>query len=285
MLASGIMGEDAGSIRRIISCGAGAIVTKSIGLTPRDGYPNPTVVETPHGLINAMGLPNPGIHLFRAELENLTHPHVPLIGSIFGATPEEFSSLAQKMNKYGAHAVELNLSCPHAQGYGSEIGADPENITKIVRQVKHTIDIPVFVKLSPNVTDIVQLAVAAQEAHADAIVAINTVKAMAINLETRTPVLANKSGGYSGEAIKPIGVRCVYDISKTVKIPVIGVGGITTGEDVIEYIMAGATAVQIGTAVYERGVDVFTTITKEMGKWMTQHHVKNILDLRGVAHL
>ena len=284
ILASGIMDEDAGSMRRIIASGAGAIVTKSIGLSPRPGYPNPTVVETPCGLLNAMGLPNPGITDFTGELDLLGKTTVPIIGSIYGKDPEEFCTLARHMERHHAAAVELNVSCPHAKHYGMEVGMDPQILSDITAAVKHSVHIPVYVKLSPNVTDIVTLAQAAADAHADAIVAINTLKGMSIDLDVRRPILANRTGGYSGPAIKPIGVRCVYDISQHVSIPVIGVGGITTGADVLEYLMAGASAVQIGTAVYLRGPSVFSHITQEITDWLTTHHIARLSDLIGAAH-
>ncbi|HVQ01232.1 MAG TPA: dihydroorotate dehydrogenase, partial [Candidatus Thermoplasmatota archaeon] len=281
MLASGIMDEDAGSMLRISDCGAGAIVTKSIGVKARDGYPNPTVVELDYGILNAMGLPNPGIDEFGQEMDRLRTATTPIIGSIYGATAEEFSLLAKKMQQYGASAVELNVSCPHAKRYGLEVGCDPVLLRTITAAVKKSVSIPVFVKISPNVTDIVDIAKAAQKGHADAIVAINTVKAMKIDLETARPILANKTGGYSGKAIKPIGVRCVYEISQHVTIPVIGVGGVTDGEDAIEYIMAGASAVQIGSAVYYRGPEVFRLVCKEMRQWMTAHRYTSLSELQG----
>jgi dihydroorotate dehydrogenase (NAD+) catalytic subunit len=284
MLASGIMDEDAGSMKRMITCGAGAIVTKSIGQQPREGYPNPTMIELEHGLLNAMGLPNPGIDEYGIEMKKLCNQHTPIIGSIYAANPEEFASLAKKMQQFGAAAVELNVSCPHAKHYGLEVGSDPILLQHITSEVKKQITIPVFVKISPNVTNIIEIAQAAEKGHADAIVAINTIKGMKIDLETHTPILANKTGGYSGSAIKPIGVRCVYDISQKVKIPVIGVGGITTGQDAIEYLMAGASAIQIGSAVYYRGPDVFSKVCTEISTWMKKHDYKKIAELIGVSH-
>lgn len=285
MLASGIMDEDAGSMNRVFKSGAGAVVTKSIGLKPRKGYPNPTAIELEHGIINAMGLPNPGINNFSDEIKTLKTLKIPVVGSIFGSNTKEFTQLAEKMQEYGANAIELNMSCPHAKGYGLEIGSDPKLVKEIASNVKKTVKIPVFVKISPNLTNIVEIAKAAESAKADAVVAINTVKAMKIDLETKTPVLSNKIGGYSGKAIKPIGVRCVYEISKNIKTPVIGVGGITTGEDAIEYFMAGATAVQIGSAVYYRGIDSFKKICKEIEKWMERHNYKNLSELIGAAQI
>lgn len=278
------MDEDAGSMERIFDCGASAIVTKSIGLKPREGYPNPTVIELEHGLLNAMGLPNPGIEEFKDEIKNLKQSNILIIGSIFGSNSKEFVEIAEKMQSYGADALELNMSCPHAKGYGLEIGSDPKLVMEITSKVKESTEIPVFVKISPNLMNIVDIAKSAEKGNADGIVAINTVKAMKIDLELKMPVLANKIGGYSGKAIKPIGIRCVYEISKNVNIPVIGVGGITTGEDALEYIMAGASALQIGSAIYYRSVDVFKKICDEIETWIKDHGYKELSELIGVAH-
>lgn len=284
ILASGILDEDAGSMKRVVDAGAAAVVTKSIGLHPREGHPNPSFVELDHGILNALGLPNPGIHEYEEEIRKLKNWDITVIGSIFGSTAQEFVSLAKKMQSFNVDALELNLSCPHAKGYGLEIGQNPQMVKKIVADVKDAVHIPVFAKLSANVSDITTIARAAAEGNADAIVAINTVKAMKINLDLQLPVLANKFGGYSGKAIKPIGVRCVYEIASQIDIPVIGVGGITTGEDALEYLMAGATAVEIGSAVYYRGVDVFKKICEEIKQWMKKHGFKTIEELIGVAH-
>lgn len=283
MLASGIMDENAGSMQRMMDGGAGAIVTKSIGVQPREGYANPTVIELEYGLFNAMGLPNPGIDLYGEEIQKLRKSKIPIVGSIYAADVNEFVMLAQKMQRFGASAIELNVSCPHARHYGLEIGCDTALLRKIVSSVKQHCHIPIFVKVSPNIMNLVEIVQAAEIAHANAIVAINTVKAMKIDIETALPVLANKIGGYSGKAIKPIGVRCVYDIAQTVDIPIIGVGGVTTGEDAIEYFMAGASAVQIGSAVYYRGPDVFKSICEEIKIWMENHGYTTISELIGAA--
>jgi len=279
------MDEDAGSMQRIFNSGAGAIVTKSIGLESRNGYPNPTVVELEHGILNAMGLPNSGIDSFKEELFELKKLNVPVIGSIFGKNEKEFVKLAEKIQKFGADAVELNLSCPHVKGYGLEIGSDPKLVKDITLKVKNEIEIPVFIKLSPNTTNIIDIAKSAEAGNADAIVAINTVKAMKIDLELKMPVLSNKIGGYSGKAIKPIGIRCVYEISKNIDIPVIGVGGITTGLDAIEYFLAGASAVQIGSGIYYRGIEIFKIICDEIEKWMIEQGYKDLSEVIGAAHL
>jgi len=234
--------------------------------------------------LNAMGLPNPGITEFKDEITKLKNLKIPVISSVFGSTSEEFVELSKKMQEYGADALELNMSCPHAKGYGLEIGSDPDLVKEITSKVKKSTKIPVFVKISPNLINIAEIAKSAENGNADAIVAINTVKAMKIDLELKMPVLSNKIGGYSGKAIKPIGVRCVYEIAENVDIPIIGVGGITTGEDALEYIMAGASAVQIGSGIYYRGIDIFKKICDEMETWMKNHDYNNLSELIGVAH-
>jgi len=278
------MDEDAGSMKRIYDSSAGAVVTKSIGLKPRDGYVNPTVVELECGILNAMGLPNPGIDAFKDEVIELKKSKIPVIGSIFGSNSKEFVELAQKMQKYGADAVELNMSCPHAKGYGLEIGSDLKLVEEITSKIKKVINIPVFVKISPNLMNIAEIAKSAEKGKADGIVAINTVKAMKIDINLKRPVLSNNVGGYSGKAIKPIGVRCVYDIAKNVKIPIIGVGGITTGEDALEYFMAGASAVQIGSGVYYREIDIFKKINAEVKSWMKNNGYNKLSEIIGVAN-
>jgi dihydroorotate dehydrogenase (NAD+) catalytic subunit len=283
ILASGIMDEDAGSMMRAFNSGAGAVVTKSIGIKPRSGYQNPTFVELEHGILNAMGLPNPGIDEFGEEIGKLKKSNIPVIGSIFGSDVKEFVLLAEKMQEYGTEAVELNMSCPHAKGYGLEIGADPKMLYEITSNVKATVEIPVFVKISSNVSDILEIAQAAEDGNADGIVAINSVKAIKIDIETQMPILANKKGGYSGKAIIPIGIRSVYDIASKINIPIIGSGGVTTGEDAIEYFMAGASAVQIGSGVYYRGIDIFSKVCNEISIWMENHGYSKIEDIIGVA--
>lgn len=270
-------------MQRMIQSGAGAIVTKSIGMQAREGYPNPTVIELECGILNAMGLPNPGIDLYGEELQQLRSATVPVIGSIYAADADEFVTLAGKMQQFGVKALELNVSCPHAKSYGLEVGSDAVLVHEIVSSIKQHCHLPVFVKVSPNIMNLVEIVQAAEKAHADAIVAINTVKAMKIDIETAHPMLANKTGGYSGKAVKPIGVRCVYDIAHAVDIPIIGVGGVTTGEDAIEYLMAGASAVQIGSAVYYRGPEVFNTVCDEMKTWMKNHRYTTIKELIGAA--
>jgi len=283
ILASGIMDETADSIKRVAEEGAGAVVTKSVGKEPREGYANPTVVELEHGILNAMGLPNPGIEAYAEEMEELRDLNIPVIGSIFGSDEKEFSFLARKMQEYGARAIELNLSCPHASGYGAETGSQPDVVKSIVHAVKHSVDLPVFAKLTSNVTSIVEIGKAAEEGGADGVVAINSIKAMKIDVNLKKPILSNKVGGYSGPAIKPIGIRCVYELAQELNIPIIGVGGIKCGEDAVEYILAGASAVQIGGGIYYRDMRIFREVCKEMENWMKSNNYSAIEEFRGVA--
>lgn len=284
MLASGILGISAESLGNIAENGAGAIVTKSVGLKPRRGYSNPTVVQTSCGLINAMGLPNPGINEFIKEIHETKKFNVPVIVSVYGFSAKEYATVAEKAIEAGADAVELNVSCPHVKATGLEVGQNPEILAEIVKKVKNKVEKPVFVKLSPNVADITQIAEVAAEAGADAITAINTVKAMAIDPQTTVPILSNKIGGLSGPAIKPIAVRCVYEIYEHVKLPIVGCGGIANWYDAVEFLLAGATAVQIGTAIAQKGPKIFRSITRGISTYLKRKGFKNVKEIVGLSH-
>ncbi len=285
MLASGILGYSAESLENIARSGAGAVVTKSVGLKPRKGYANPTVFQTSCGLINAMGLPNPGINNFVEDIQRAKAVlQVPLIVSVYGFSAEEYVKVAEKAVEAGADAVELNVSCPHVKETGVEIGQKPEVLARVVKRVKASIDKPIFVKLSPNVADIAELAEVAVKAGADVITAINTVKAMAIDPETARPVLGNIKGGLSGPAIKPIAVRCVYEIYEKVNVPIIGCGGITNWRDSVEFMLAGATAVQIGTAIALKGLSVFETICRGIERYLRKKKFRSVREIVGLSH-
>jgi dihydroorotate dehydrogenase (NAD+) catalytic subunit len=284
MLAAGILGMTSLSLKRVAEAGAGAVVTKSIGLKPRTGYTNPTVVQTDCGILNAMGLPNPGIEYFTKEIDEAKTAGCPIIVSAYGFSAEEFVQVAKKATDAGADALELNVSCPHVEKTGSEVGQDTKLLKTVVNAVKRETRIPVFVKLTPNVTDIVDCAKAAKEGGADAIVAINTVRAMAINVETTKPILGNKFGGLSGPAIKPIALRCVYEIYREVNIPIIGCGGVSDWRDAVEFMLAGAKAVQIGTAVAFKGLNVFQSITKGIHAYLETKGFESVKEIVGLAH-
>jgi len=264
LLAAGILGTTGASLRRAALAGAGGVVTKSVGSTPREGHPGPTVVGVECGLLNAMGLPNPSYKEFQEEIDIAKTGGVPVIASIFGSSAEEFAKIARGLEP---DAFELNLSCPHAEKYGSELGRYPEMVEAVTGAVKAAADVPVWVKLTPNTADIAELGLAAQRGGADAVVAINTLKAMAIDIETGYPILGNRFGGLSGQAIKPVAVRCVFDLASLLEIPVIGVGGVTSWEDAVEMIQAGACAVQVGTALL-KGYSVFSEITEGLSRYL-----------------
>ena len=264
MLAAGILGTTGASLRRAALASAGGVVTKSIGSDPREGHPGPTVVQVECGLLNAMGLPNPGFREFQKEIDVAKTSGVPVVASIFGSSAAEFARIARGLQP---DAFELNLSCPHAEKYGSELGRYPDLVEAVTGAVKASANVPVWVKLTPNTADIVELGRAAQSGGADAVVAINTLKAMAIDIETGYPILGNKFGGLSGSAVKPVAVRCVYELASNLDIPVIGVGGVSSWEDAAEMMMAGAKAVQVGTALY-RGYEVFKEITDGVSSYL-----------------
>jgi dihydroorotate dehydrogenase (NAD+) catalytic subunit len=282
MLASGFLDETASSMKRVWDAGAGAIVTKSIGSKPRRGHPNPSLVEVHSGYLNAMGLPNPGIDEFVHEIEATIAHGATVIASVFGSTEEEFSMLTSRASEAGAHAVELNVSCPHAKGYGTDIGCDVRLLGPVVAAARKGTKKPLFVKLSPNVPDIRVQAQCAVDNGADGLVCVNTLKALAIDAETRRPILGNKVGGLSGPALKPVALRAVYDVASLgLKVPIIGVGGIETGRDVVEFLLAGASAVQIGSVLVRDDIAAFARIRSELETWMKEHDVARIEDLTG----
>ena len=285
-LASGILGYTGDSMQRAAEAGAGAIVTKSVGTEPRPGYPNPTVVQAESGLINAIGLPNPGIADFAEEITYAKSIlKVPLIVSVFGYTAEDYATVAGKAVKAGADAIELNVSCPHVKDTGHEIGQHPKTLAEVVEKVKATIKKPVIVKLSPNVTDIVEIAKTAVRAGADALTAVNTVKALAIDVETQMPVLSNVKGGLSGPAIKPIALRCVYEIFEAdLKVPILGCGGVSDWRDAVEFLLAGASTVQIGTGIAINDLSIFQTINKGLQAYLERKGYGNVKEIIGLAH-
>ncbi len=279
LLAAGIMGTTGGSLKRIAERGAGAVVTKSVGTAPKQGHSNPTMVEVDCGYLNAMGLPNPSYKNFQEEIDIAKETGVPVIASIFGGEPDEFVEIACGLCP---DAFELNVSCPHAHGYGTEVGTDPVLVEEITRAVKNSVEVPVWVKLTPNVTDIKGIGLAAQQGGADAVVAINTVRGMAIDVESGYPILGNKFGGLSGRAIKPVAIKCVYDLFETLDIPVIGVGGISDFRDVVEFIMAGARAVEIGSAV-GNNINIFNDISSCTEAFLEEKEW-TLDDIYGKAH-
>lgn len=296
MLASGILGGTAGSLRRVSQNGAGALITKSIGVMPRNGYPGPTVIEPMENvLLNAMGLPNPGYKEFINELNDAKDIKIPIIPSIFGSTENEFAEVAKAMDDAGSKILEVNISCPHPDPKCRHrlIGQDLEKTRKVVTEIKKATKIPIIVKLSPNVTDITEFAEVAVESDADAISAINTIQALEIHPEFERPVLGNSVGGQSGASIRPVALRKVTDIVLKMKemeqegqikkeIPVIGVGGVTDGLDIVRFLLVGASCVQIGTAVKD-DIAVFDKSVRQLKEYMIKKNYQSLDDFRGNA--
>jgi dihydroorotate dehydrogenase (NAD+) catalytic subunit len=284
ILAAGVLGISAKTMKRVVDCGAGAVVTKSTGLEGRSGHPAPNIVEVESGLLNAMGLPNPGIKQMSVEISKLAKFGIPVIASVYGFTPAEYAEVASRACSAGASAVELNVSCPNIGQVGCQIGQDAEMVGKVTGAVKARVDRPIFVKLSPNVTDIVEIGRSAERSGADGVTAINTLGGMAIDIHAMMPILGADKGGLSGPVIKPIALRCVYDLYQSMKIPIIGCGGITSWEDAVEFLLAGATSVQIGTGVMYRGLSVFREVNDGIISYMKDKKFENIGQLIGIAH-
>lgn len=287
VLASGILGTEAELLARVAQSGAGAVTTKSCGLLPKKGHENPTVLAWEHGLINAIGLTNPGVEEEVKEIKHLKKflKDTVLIASFFGGTVEEFVKVAKVLSTAKPDFLEMNISCPNTESeFGRPFAVSPKDTFEVTKAVKKVTKSLLIVKLSPNVTDIKEIAKAAEDGGADAISAINTLTGMIIDVESGKPILTNKKGGVSGPAILPVAVRCVYEIVEAVKIPVIGIGGVTSGLDAVQMIMAGVSAVGIGSAVYCRGLDVFKKIIQEINNFMKVHKYSKINDFRGIAH-
>ena len=260
----------------------GALVTKGISLQPRAGNPTPRMAETPAGMLNAIGLENVGLKTFLAEkLPPLRDQGVTVIVNFFGHTEDEYVKLADALSAAeGVAGLEANISCPNVKAGGLEFGTDHKTAGKLVRKIKKACAKPLWVKLSPNVTDIAAIAKEVEQAGADAISAINTLKGMAIDLEARRPILANVTGGLSGPAIKPIALRMVHEVARAVKVPVIGLGGIMTAKDALEFLVAGASAVQVGTASF---VDPRAPIQIIAGikDYMREKQIQKVRDITG----
>ena len=283
MLASGILGISQSIFERLYRENIGAVVTKSISVSPMKGYPNPTVIPLGGGsYLNAVGLSNPGVDAFSSELSH--NRNIPIFISLVGSSEKEFSKMVKTFDALNILGYEINLSCPHVSKMGMEVGDDPEAVNRIVKTVRMNTSKPISVKVGVGSIDVIELARVAIDAGANIITAINTLRAMSIDIETMMPILSNRIGGLSGNAIKPIGIRCVYEISKKLEVPVIGCGGVSSWSDVIEYMIAGATAVQIGSVLGSRGPRIFNQITKALKNYAEKKNLKNISEIIGIAH-
>lgn len=288
VLASGILGLTASSMKRVVENGCGAVTTKSFNMEARSGHKNPSIVPFKHGLLNAVGLSNPGVAESGAEIRRFKGIcPAPVFASIFGRTIEEYGQVAREAVKARPHLIEVNVSCPNVRSeFGTPFGDVPEDTAKITRLVKEVAgDIPVSIKLGPHGPGIARMARVCEENGADAITAINTVgPGMLIDINVRKPVLANKTGGVSGPAILPIAVKSVYEVYRNVSIPIIGTGGVTHWQDAIQMILAGATLVGLGTAVYYEGIEVFEKINQGMEAYLRENGFSSLEEIRGGAH-
>jgi len=260
----------------------GGIVVKGLSLTPRPGNPVPRIAETPCGMLNAVGLQNDGVESFiRDKLPGLPWQDVPIIANIYATNAEDFGTLAGILaDVEGVAALEVNISCPNVREGGILFGQAPGMAAKVTESVKAAAgEKPVIVKLSPNVTDIVEIARAVEDAGADALSCINTLSGMAVDVENRRPLLANIIGGLSGPAIKPVALRCVWQVCRAVSIPVIGVGGVASARDVLEFLLVGASAVQVGTANFSDPCTIFR-IVEELPALCDQLDIKDLASFR-----
>lgn len=288
ILASGVIGTSVNLLKRAALSGAGAVTAKSCGPLPRAGHPNPVTVDWGEGIINSIGLTNPGAE---AEVETLLEARqaldglgVPVIASIFGGTVEEYYRVAKIVSLANPELIEVNISCPNvSDDFGTPFSGSCQTAAEVTTIVKSATSIPISVKLSPNVPTIARIAAAVVEAGADAITAINSMPGMIIDAEAGKPILSNKVGGISGKSLKPIALRCVADIAKAVKVPIIGLGGVCNGRDAAEMIMAGASAVGVGAAVWYRGVEVLGKISEELEQFMIKEGYNTIEEMRGLA--
>lgn len=290
VLASGILGVTASSLKRCITLGAGGVTTKSLSLQPRAGHVNPTMAGDKHYFVNAVGLSNPGVEAGVAEIKEFKRTcSAPIIGSIFAGTIAEFEAVAKKICQSPIDILEINISCPNVGNeFSSPFAYNVEaasTITKAVKKIARKKSIPISIKLSPNAWNIADIAQACEKSGADAITAINTISGMAIQADLQAPILSNKVGGISGPALKPIALKCVWDIHESIKkIPIIATGGVITGEDAIEMMLSGGSLVGVGSAVYWEGPEVFAKIAKEMKRYMKKNKVTALTNLIGKAH-
>jgi dihydroorotate dehydrogenase (NAD+) catalytic subunit len=266
-----------------LKVGAGGAVTKSIGPVPREGYPEPTLVEVESGMVNSAGLPNPGAERFSNELGQIRGQGLPVIVSIFGGDAKEFERVVRTLDGNDFAAYELNLSCPHVSGVGTEIGHDPELVAGVTKGVKRSSKKPVFAKLSPNTDRMLHVARAAVDAGADGLTAVNTLRAFPVDIESGRPALSNGYGGLSGGAIRPVALRCVYELREEFDVPIMGCGGVATWEDAVQFFLAGADAVQVGTATV-KNFEIFNDINLGVISYLERKGVHRLADLVGLAH-
>lgn len=294
VLASGILGVTGNSLKHVAENGAGGVTIKSIWLEEHHGHPNPTMMGNEHFFVNAVGLPDAGMEKACEEIDlylkwyKKNDVKVPLIANIVAGKVEDFGAVAEKVAELKPPIIEVNISCPNVEDeLGKPFACDRDQAARVTKLVKERTngEIPIIVKLSPNVNNLTEIAKAVEDAGADGLTAFNTFgPGMVLDIDTAKPILANKVGGVSGPGLKPLVVKGIYDLYEAVKIPILGTGGVLTGRDAIELMMAGATLVGMGTAVYYRGGEVFGKVANEMKEWCEENGVKDVSEIVGKAH-
>jgi dihydroorotate dehydrogenase (NAD+) catalytic subunit len=287
VLASGILGVTASSLKNVVKNGAGGVTTKSIWMEEHKGHNNPVMFGNEHWFMNAVGLSDAGVEKAKVEIgEYMKDKPAPLIASVVAAKKDEFGEITEKVSELNPDIIEVNISCPNVEDeFGKPFACVAEDAAAVTKLTREKTKLPLVIKLSPNVPNIASIAKACVDSGADGICAINTVgPGMAIDINMRAPILANKVGGVSGPAIKPIAIKAVYDIHKALpSTPIIGMGGVLSGEDAIEMIMAGATLVGMGTAVYYRDIKCFDLVANEMSEWCKNSSISSLDEILGAA--
>lgn len=282
-VASGTFGSGAEYSEFVDLSKLGAVTTKGVANVPWEGNPTPRVAETCGGMMNAIGLQNPGIDVFvKRDIPYLKEQNATIIVNVCGRSQEDYVEVVERLGEEPVDMLEINVSCPNVKEGGIAFGQNPDALYEITKAVKAKAKQPIIMKLSPNVTSIAEMAKAAEAGGADAVSLINTLTGMKIDVERQTFVLANKTGGVSGPAVKPIAVRMVYEVANAVKIPIIGMGGISTAADALEFIMAGATAVSVGTANFHNPMTTMDVIDG-IADYMKRHQIEDINDLIGIV--
>ena len=286
--ASGILGLTADSMKRVIDYGAGSVTTKSFNIEARKGHKGPSIIPFKHGLINAVGLSNPGVAEMVKEIIKFKQiSDRPIFASIFGRTIDEFGEVTEQLVDAQPDMIEVNVSCPNVRSeFGEPFGSNYENTGKITALVKKKAgEIPISIKLAPHGAHIGKMAKVCKENGADAVTAINTVgPGMLIDINVRKPILSNRTGGVSGPAILPIAIKSIFEIYENTDIPIIGVGGVNEAEDALQLIMAGASVIGIGSGIYYKGIELFEEINKGIAAYLKKHGFNSVDEIRGAAH-
>lgn len=285
VLASGVLGITGSSLANVIKNGAGGVTSKSVWLESHKGHPGPIMTATENYFLNAVGLPDGGIEKAKEEIAKYRElSEAPIIGNIVAYSLEDFEELTSKMSELNPDIIEVNISCPNVHDeFGTPFSCQVGSAADVTKATRKNTKLPLIIKMAPNVYNLSEIAKAVADSGADGFCLTNTVPGMAINADLRMPEISNKVGGVSGPALKPIAMKCVYDVYRATKLPIVATGGVTTGLDAIEMMMAGGRLVGVGSAVHYRGIEVFQKIVDEMSDWCDKEGVKNLEEIIGVV--